>query len=281
MASMPPPAMQLNASRRVPSPAVVKAFGLAPRAVQPKMALNLGAPRPGGIVIQRKILKNISAIDVGADERTISQGLYETKLVPFLYGTIAGHPNQTMNDLFTELDLDAYPNNHVQARVAVVKQEFWAWVDAIVQKTWGTVKTQWAAQDDKIEKLYMMCKGNKASIPLVSKPMIVSSQRNVEISQANADAWRARGIYGGLRSRIPNADKHYVVGRDTTQYDSPGAERLYAQNVRLTDGTDGIRAFYSSTHGDAKATHAVEESLVSNRTIGGRRVVAPWDPYLP
>jgi hypothetical protein len=274
--------VQLRLGPYVGPPPAVKSFGLTPRAIQPKMVVNLGMAGVRGTAVQRKILKDISTKDddVGADERVISLNLYQAILSPFLYDKIASHPNLTMEQLFAELELDAFGNPHMEGQVARVKREFWLWVDSLVRKNWGTVKNEWKKQDDRIEKLYLMCKQNKAMVPGVDNKMTVSTQRDAEIKQAGTDAWRAKGKYGGLRSRLPVADEHYVVGQGTKDGARPGPMRVYTQNVHLTDGNLGVRAFYSPTHGDSRAPKAVEEALVSNSTIGGRRVVAPWDPYL-
>jgi hypothetical protein len=301
-------------------PPAVQAFGMAPRAVpqiptgtarlpgnaRPSLAHPRFAPAPAiqrhgkgnagslpssfhsgplryqGVVLQAKLLKNIDSIIVsGGDARPISGGMFDANFRPFFYGEIAAHPNKTMDELFAELDNDAYPNPTQMLRVTASKVAFWAWVDSVVGKDWGTVKREWKQQGQQLEKLYMDLKGNK--VPVSGAPgttaWAVSQGHSSEIDRADSgQAWRSRGVYGGIKSRIPNTYRHFAVGRHATEQ-KPGAERIFVQNLRLKDGGEGIRAFYSQTHGDSNALRATEEVLVSDKTIGGKRIVAPWDPY--
>lgn len=232
-------------------------------------------------VVQAKILKDIDTLTVsGGDTRVITTGMFDSVIGPFIYGQVAGHPNQTIAKLFEELDLDAFGTDYLVQRVAKVRKDFWDWVDVIIGKDWGTVKQEWKDKDDKIEKLYMDLKKNKVPVPDAPnrQEWEVTRGHGVEIGHADSgDAWRARGAYGGTGSWIPRSFEHYAVG--TAKHDKLGPERIYVQQIHLTQGGSGVRAFYSATHGDTRSAHAKASVLISNATIGGARIVAPWDPY--
>lgn len=219
--------------------------------------------------------------DGWSDRETLGPGIAEVIRL-FIGGKVAGFPNQTVPDLLDGMKIEAFGAKQQEDRVDTARTAFDQLWDEIPDHSWGSLTTQWSNLDDRIEKLYMDIYKNKATIQ-GGINIEVSRSFGTKIDEAEkgetTENWRKRGAYGGIGSRLPKSNQHYVVSKDATSY-KPGAERLYTTPAKTEKGHEGIEAYYSPTHGDTRAKGAKEYALIDNaRTIGGRRIVAPWDPY--
>ncbi|MBU3029588.1 hypothetical protein [Paracoccus marinaquae] len=234
-----------------------------------------------GPPLQARILRDIpKGADGWSDRATLGAGI-GTQVRGFIAGPVAGHPNRTVEAMAGHLDDQAFGNQAQEARVATIRTHFTQIFDDLPTHDWAWLTGQWSNLDYRIETLFSEVHGNKASIGGIE--MRIGRGHGARIQEADrgegGEGWRKRGAYGGLRSRMPRSEQHYVVGGGTEG--KPGAERLYTSKARTEEGHGGLHAFYSPTHGDARAKGAQEYALVDNtNTIGGERIVAPWDPYL-
>lgn len=240
-------------------------------------------PVAGNPPIQAKILRNIpKQSDSWSERATLGEGVAH-HVRQFIMGKVAASPNQTIYDLLDKLDTAAWPNKHDEARVGAAKTAFEDLNDNLAGHDWGWLETQWSALDDRIEKLYMDLHKNKTAISGREWDVgrtFSDKIRDADEGETAAGSWRKHGPYGGKRSRIPQSTEHYAVGVKKTD-SRAGPERVYVAPAKTEAGHEGVHAYYSPTHGNTNARSAKEYALVDNRqTIGGKRIVAPWDPYL-
>lgn len=240
------------------------------------------AAAPSAAPIQARMLRDIPKGASGwSDRATLGPGV-AGNIKQFIWGKVAGFPNQTIRELLGDLKTEAWGNKHQEDRVDNAVTALEDLSDQIADHSWDWLTAQWVNLDDRIEKLYMEVYKSKATI---SGGIEISVSRGFgdKIGEAakgeTTEDWRKRGAYGGIGSRLPKSKQHYVVGHGTTRYNA-GAERVYTTPAKTEPGHEGIEAYYSPTHGDSRAKGAKEYALVDNtQTIGGHRIVAPWDPY--
>ncbi len=231
---------------------------------------------------QAKILRDIPKAASWSDREPLGASIGHA-VRQFVTGKIAGSPNQTIDELLDDLHLEADGNEHQKSRVDSARGSFENFCHSVDGQSWQTLVSKWSGLDDRIEKLFMDVHKNKATVSGVKMEVGRSYGRKIDGAaegETQSESWRKRGSHGGIDSRLPKSDQHYVVGNNTSR-SRVGPERVFTANARTGIGHEGIHACYSPTHGDSKAKGAKEYILVDNtRQIGNKRLVAPWDPYL-
>lgn len=271
-------APQATAIRKAPQPSAFSA---------PARNVPLSSPRiRHTIAVQAKLLKNLPGKSVWRDDYLLKKRDVDS-LLKFVNSKVAGFPNMTMKELFEELDFYAstFVNSEVQkARVQALNAKYQTFRSGVLGSTltggrssltWAQIKDEWGDLDDKLEKAYMEFMGNKWKYPQVTVPL--STGHAAAVDQADSgEAWRARGAHAGVRTQFPyGMDQHYAV--DAATADRPGPARIYVATASLTEG-EGVHVYYSAEHGERDTP--VYRLIHRNKTIDGKRVVTPWDPYL-
>lgn len=235
---------------------------------------SLGAILGRGPVVQARILKPIDVSSPNwAQRETLGPGVAH-QISDWMHGAVAAHPNVTLGQLFQSMD-DQGLNEQQAAKLVLLRNQFGALLDGLETGSLAWAQAEWKSLDEQVEKFYMQVFAER-----VNTPMRVDRGMTAKLGQAalgeTTEPWRKRGAYGGIKSRLPASDQHYVVGGATQ--DKVGAERVYTKNIKLGDKTPALEAYYSPTHGDSKAKGAKEVRVFSSDPIGGKEAIAPWDP---
>jgi hypothetical protein len=194
---------------------------------------------------------------------------------------VAGNPAKKMNDFFSWLETHT-DNQAQETRVAKLKQDYETYYFGLDKGSWDDALSGWKNLDDKLEKLYMELIGRKVTGQKAEYTVGTNLGNKIQDADKafNGQGWRDRGPYGGTRSRIPRCEHHYTVGAGTEG--RPGAERVYVKDVALMNGQNACIAWYSSTHGDRHGPGDDVQVVIDNsNTMGGKRIVAPWNPEVP